>query len=172
MAKRKILTDSDPTLRMISKPVAAITPRILTLLDDMLETMRAADGVGLAGPQVGVLRRVIVVETEPEKPMMLINPEIIDSEGEQEGNEGCLSLPGRSGCVRRPMKVTVRALDLDGKEITVEGTELTARCLCHEIDHLDGILYVDKALYMNEPEEATEEPERSVRKHKFLRKDK
>lgn len=171
MAKRKILTDSDPTLRMISKPVTAITPRIRTLLEDMLETMHDADGVGLAGPQVGVLRRVIVVETEPGNPMMLINPEIIEKSGEQEGNEGCLSLPGRSGCVVRPMNVKVRAMDVDGNEIIVEGSELTARCLCHEIDHLDGILYPDRALYMNTPDDADEEPRRSVRKHKFLKKD-
>lgn len=172
MAKRKILTESDPTLRMKSKPVTEITPRIRTLLEDMLETMHEADGVGLAGPQVGVLRRVIVVETEPGKPMMLINPVIVASDGEQEGSEGCLSLPGKSGCVRRPMTVTVSALDIDGNEITVEGSELTARCLCHEIDHLDGILYTDKALYMYVPEEDDEpEPRRSVRKHKFARKD-
>ena len=170
MAKRKILTDNDPTLRMICRPVEKITPRIITLLDDMLETMREADGVGLAGPQVGVLRRVVVVETEPGNPIELINPVIVDQSGEQEGGEGCLSLPGRSGCVRRPMHVTVKALNREGKEFTVEGSELTARAFCHEIDHLDGILYTDKALYMNDPEDETEEqPEerRSVRRHKF-----
>ncbi|MCQ2353954.1 MAG: peptide deformylase [Clostridia bacterium] len=170
MAKRKILTDNDPTLRMICRPVEKITPRIITLLDDMLETMREADGVGLAGPQVGVLRRVVVVETEPGNPIELINPVIVDQSGEQEGGEGCLSLPGRSGCVRRPMHVTVKALNREGKEFTVEGSELTARAFCHEIDHLDGILYTDKALYMNDPEDEIEEqPEerRSVRRHKF-----
>jgi peptide deformylase len=172
MAKRKILTDGAPELRTVCAPVRAITPRIRMLLDDMVETMRAADGVGLAGPQVGVLRRVIVTETEPGEVYMLINPEIIESSGEQEGSEGCLSVPGQSGCVRRPERVKVRALDRDGREITVEGTGLLARCLCHEIDHLNGILYTDVALYMNDPETGEEEgaepepPERPVRKYR------
>lgn len=175
MAKRKILTENDPTLRTVCHPVEKITPRILTLLDDMIETMRAADGVGLAGPQVGVLRRVVVVETEPGKPIELINPVIVEQSGEQEGNEGCLSLPGKSGCVRRPMNVTVRALDRNGQEFTVSGTALTARAFCHEIDHLDGILYTDKALYMNAPDgdayAEEDNPRRSVRRHKFGKKD-
>lgn len=157
MAKRKILTDGAPELRAVCAPVKNITPRIRAILDDMVETMRAADGVGLAGPQVGVLRRLVVVETEPGQVYKLINPEITASSGEQEGDEGCLSVPGKSGCVKRPMNVTVKALDQDGNEITVEGSELLARCLCHEIDHLNGILYTDVAIYMNEPEPEDEE---------------
>lgn len=170
MAKRKILTENDPTLRTVCRPVENITPRILTLLDDMIETMRDADGVGLAGPQVGVLRRIVVVETEPGKPIELINPEIIDQSGEQEGNEGCLSLPGKSGCVRRPMHVTVKAMDRHGNEFTIEGSELTARAFCHEIDHLDGILYPDKAQYMNDPEDEMKPTRPSVRRHKYTGK--
>jgi len=167
MAIRKILTEGDPALRVKCAPVAAVTPGILRLLDDMVDTMREANGVGLAGPQVGVVRRVIVVETEPGTVYKLINPEIIASSGEQEGLEGCLSVPGESGCVRRPMKVTVRATDVEGKTVTIEAEEFLARAFCHEIDHLDGILYVDKALYMNEPE--TDEAEKtpaSYRRHR------
>lgn len=150
MAKRKILTDRDPTLRQISRPVERITPRIQQLLDDMLETMRAADGVGLAAPQVGVLRRLVVVEVEEGKPIFLINPEITYTSGEQEGTEGCLSVPGRVGVVRRPQKVTVKATGRDGKPLEITGTDLLARAFCHEIDHLDGKLYTDIALYMED----------------------
>lgn len=150
MAKRKIITDKDPTLRQISRPVERVTPRIKQLLDDMLETMRAADGVGLAAPQVGVLRRLVVVEVEEGKPIFLINPEIVYEAGEQEGAEGCLSIPGRSGVVRRPMKVTVRALGYDGEKVEITGEGLLARAFCHEIDHLDGKLYTDIALYMED----------------------
>ena len=121
MAKRKIITDKDPTLRQTSRPVERVTPRIQQLLDDMLETMRAADGVGLAAPQVGVLRRLVVIEVEEDHPIFLINPEIIYDAGEQEGPEGCLSIPGRSGIVRRPMKVTVRATGRDGKAFEMTG---------------------------------------------------
>lgn len=170
MAKRKILTEGDPTLRTVCRPVDAVTPRILTLLDDMLETMRAADGAGLAAPQVGVLRRVVVVETEPGHPIELINPIIIASSGEQEGNEGCLSLPGQSGIVRRPMNVTVRAMNRNGEEFTVSGSELTARAFCHEIDHLDGRLYTDIALSMNESDadsaDSTEAPRTGTARHR------
>ncbi|MDD6260614.1 MAG: peptide deformylase [Clostridiales bacterium] len=150
MAKRKILTDRDPTLRQISRPVERITPRIQQLLDDMLETMRAADGVGLAAPQVGVLRRLVVVEVEEGKPIFLINPEITYTSGEQEGTEGCLSVPGRAGVVLRPQKVTVKATGRDGKPLEITGTDLLARAFCHEIDHLDGKLYTDIALYMED----------------------
>ena len=159
MALRKIVTEGDEVLRTVCAPITKITPRIKTLAEDMLETMRDAEGVGLAGPQVGVPRRIIVVETEPGQVYTLINPEITASSGEQEGGEGCLSIPGQSGCVRRPMNVTVKGLDLEGNETTVEATEFLARAFCHEIDHLDGILYTDKALYMNEPEEEEEETE-------------
>ena len=150
MAKRKILTDRDPTLRQISRPVERITPRIQQLLDDMLETMRSADGVGLAAPQVGVLRRLVVVEVEEGKPIFLINPEITYTSGEQEGTEGCLSVPGRAGVVLRPQKVTVKATGRDGKPLEITGTDLLARAFCHEIDHLDGKLYTDIALYMED----------------------
>ena len=167
MAKRRILTDNDPVLRQVCKPIDKITPRIETLLDDMIETMRAANGVGLAGPQVGVLRRIVVVETEPGNPIELINPEIIEFSGEQEGAEGCLSLPGRSGMVKRPMKVKVRALNRKGEEFTVEGSELLARAFCHELDHLDGKLYIDRAEYMLDEDDAeeVETPRTRLRKH-------
>ena len=150
MAKRKIITDKDPTLRQTSRRVERVTPRIQQLLDDMLETMRAADGVGLAAPQVGVLRRLVVIEVEEDHPIFLINPEIIYEAGEQEGPEGCLSIPGRSGIVRRPMKVTVRATGRDGKAVEMTGEGLLARAFCHEIDHLDGKLYTDIAISMED----------------------
>ena len=150
MAKRKIITDKDPTLRQTSRLVERVTPRIQQLLDDMLETMRAADGVGLAAPQVGVLRRLVVIEVEEDHPIFLINPEIIYEAGEQEGPEGCLSIPGRSGIVRRPMKVTVRATGRDGKAFEMTGEGLLARAFCHEIDHLDGKLYTDIAISMED----------------------
>ena len=150
MAKRKIITDKDPTLRQTSRPVERVTPRIQQLRDDMLETMRAADGVGLAAPQVGVLRRLVVIEVEEDHPIFLINPEIIYEAGEQEGPEGCLSIPGRSGIVRRPMKVTVRATGRDGKAFEMTGEGLLARAFCHEIDHLDGKLYTDIAISMED----------------------
>lgn len=150
MAKRKIITDKDPTLRQTSRRVERVTPRIQQLLDDMLETMRAADGVGLAAPQVGVLRRLVVIEVEEDHPIFLINPEVIYEAGEQEGPEGCLSIPGRSGIVRRPMKVTVRATGRDGKAFEMTGEGLLARAFCHEIDHLDGKLYTDIAISMED----------------------
>ena len=164
MAKRKILTDNDPTLRTVCRPVPRITPRIVTLLDDMIETMRAANGVGLAAPQVGVLLRAVVIETEPGVVHELINPEIIETSGEQEGSEGCLSLPGQSGHVKRPNYVKVKALNRKGEEYVLEGTELLARAICHETDHLDGHLYVDFAEYMYEPEEEERVSPR-LRKH-------
>lgn len=145
MAKLKILTDGDMALRLKSRPVTVINARILTLLDDMTETMRLADGCGLAAPQVGVLRRVVVVETEPGKVYELINPVIVRREGTQHELEGCLSVPGRQGYTTRPMKVTVEALDRSGVLQTYEGEGLLARAFCHEIDHLDGILYTDHA---------------------------
>ena len=133
MAKRKIVQYGDDTLRRVCRPVDTITPAILTLLDDMAETMRAADGVGLAAPQVGILRRIAVIETEPGKLIELINPKIIAYSGEQEGSEGCLSLPGQYGVVKRPMHVTVRATDRHGKTFEMSGSELLARAFCHEI---------------------------------------
>ena len=147
MAKLKILKVGDPTLRKVSRPVDAITPRILTLLDDMVETMRAANGVGLAAPQIGVLRRIVVIETD-EGLFELINPKIIAYSGEQESEEGCLSVPGRWGITRRPMHVTVRAMNRKGETVDVTGSGLLAKAFCHELDHLDGKLYIDCAIEM------------------------
>ena len=153
MAKRKIVQYGDDTLRRVCRPVEKITPNILTLLDDMAETMRAADGVGLAAPQVGILRRIAVIETEPGQLIELINPKIIAMAGEQEGSEGCLSLPGQFGVVKRPMHVTVRATDRHGREFEMNGSELLARAFCHEIEHLDGKLFIDSAEYMLEEDD-------------------
>ena len=150
MAKLKIVKVGDPVLRGISRPVEKITPRTIQLLDDMIDTMRAADGVGLAAPQVGVLRRIVVIETPEEGLIELINPKIIAYAGQQEEMEGCLSIPGKSGTTRRPMHVTVRALNRKGETIEVSGSELLARAFCHELDHLDGKLYTDCAIRMNE----------------------
>ncbi len=149
MAKLKILKIGDETLRRVCRPVDTITPRILTLLDDMVQTMRAADGVGLAAPQVGVLRRICVIETPDEGLFELINPKIIAFSGEQETEEGCLSVPGRWGVTRRPMHVTVRAMNRKGETVTYTGSGLLAKAFCHEIDHLDGKLYVDCAIRMD-----------------------
>lgn len=148
MAKLKIVKIGDETLRKVCRPVDKITPRVLTLLDDMVETMRAAEGVGLAAPQVGILKRIVVVETEPGEVIELINPKIIAFSGEQTGEEGCLSVPGRSGIVTRPMHVTVRALNRHGETVDYTGSGLKARAFCHELDHLDGKLYVDRASEM------------------------
>ena len=153
MAKLQIRKVGDEALRKVCRPVDAITPRVLTLLDDMVETMRAANGVGLAAPQVGILRRIVVIEVEPGEVIELINPKIIAYSGEQDGQEGCLSVPGRWGMVKRPMHVTVRALNRKGEEFEITGHELLARCFCHELDHLDGGLYIDKAYTMDEDDE-------------------
>ncbi len=145
MAVLKIVKIGDDLLRKKSRPVDEITPRILQLLDDMKDTMRAADGCGLAAVQVGVLRRIVLVETERGELIEMINPEIIAKEGEQQDIEGCLSVPDKCGITTRPMTVTVRAMDRNGKIFEVTGSELKARAFCHEIDHLDGILYSDHA---------------------------
>ena len=143
MAILKIVKFGDPLLRKVSRPVDAITPRICTLLDDMIETMRAAGGCGLAAVQVGVLRRVVVIEVEDGKVYELINPKIIAFAGEQQEQEGCLSFPGNYGITKRPRAVTVRATDRHGNEYDITGTDLLARAICHECDHLDGKLYTD-----------------------------
>ncbi|AOT68417.1 peptide deformylase [Geosporobacter ferrireducens] len=145
MAIRNILKDSDPTLRKKSRIVEKIDDRILVLLDDMIDTMYEADGVGLAAPQVGVLKRIIVVDVG-EGIIELINPEIIDSWGEQVGAEGCLSLPGITGDVSRPAGVRVKGLNRKGETIEIEGKDLLAVALCHEIDHLEGILFTDRVI--------------------------
>lgn len=143
MAKLKIVKFGDPLLRKISRPVEEITPRILTLLDDMRETMRAAEGCGLAAVQVGVLRRIAIIEVEEGTVYELINPKIVAFAGEQQESEGCLSNPGNYGITKRPKAVTVRAMDRNGKEFELRGTDLLARAICHECDHLDGKLYTD-----------------------------
>lgn len=143
MAKLKIVQYGDDTLRKVCRPVESVTPRVCRLLDDMLETMRQANGCGLAGPQVGVLRRIAVVEVEEGKPIELINPKIIAYAGEQREEEGCLSVPGKWGVTVRPKFVTVRATNRQGEEFEVSGSDLLARALCHEIDHLDGKLFLD-----------------------------
>ena len=152
MAKLKIVKYGDETLRKVCRPVDKITPRIITLLDDMLETMHAADGVGLAAPQVGVLRRIVVIEVEEGEVYELINPRIVAFAGEQQEQEGCLSVPGRWGVTKRPMHVTVRALDRHGMPFEITGSGLLAKAFCHEIDHLDGKLYIDCAIRMVDPE--------------------
>ena len=142
---RKILELGDETLRKTSKPMPKFDLRLWLLLRDMAETMRKAEGVGLAAPQVGILRRVVVIDVGDDHGLIeLVNPEIIAVEGEQAGSEGCLSVPGRRGYVVRPNRVTVRAQDRKGKSFEITGEGLLARALCHEIDHLDGVLYVDK----------------------------
>ncbi len=155
MALLNIITKEDETLRKISKTVKDITPRVITLLDDMRETLLNSEGVGLAAPQVGVLKRIaLVIDTNADdKIIELINPEIISAEGEQYGLEGCLSVPGDWGYVRRPMKVTVRATDRFGNEFTYTGEGLTGRCFCHELEHLDGKLFTDSSDHMLTAEE-------------------
>ena len=156
MAKLKIVKIGDDTLRKKCRPVDEITPKVIQLLDDMVETMRDADGVGLAAPQVGILRRIVVIEVEEGEVIELINPKIVAYAGEQDGLEGCLSLPGQWGLVKRPMHVTVRALNRYGEEVEYRGTELLARCFCHELDHLDGKLYPDVCERMLTKEELEE----------------
>ena len=145
MAIRNILKEGDPLLNKTSRPVEKIDERVIELLEDMKETMYAADGVGLAAPQVGILKRIVVIDIG-DGVLELINPEIICSTGEQNEVEGCLSLPGISGVTERPMNVQVKALDREGYEVLVTGTGLLARALCHEIDHLDGILFRQRVI--------------------------
>jgi peptide deformylase len=145
MATRNVLKKGDPTLRKISRKVDKINDRILILLDDMKETMYSEDGVGLAAPQVGILKRIVVIDVG-EGIIELINPEILEATGEQIKPEGCLSVPGMTANVKRPQYVKVRALGRNGKLMEIEGKDLLARALCHEIDHLDGILFTDKAI--------------------------
>ena len=143
MAVLNIIKEGDPLLRKQSRPVEQITPRIHTLLDDMIDTMHKANGCGLAAVQVGVLRRVVVIEGEDGKIYELINPKIVARAGTQEECEGCLSIPGVYGITKRPRAVTVRALDRNGNEVEYTGRDLLARAFCHELDHLDGGLFTD-----------------------------
>ena len=145
MALRTIRTEGDSVLEKVCRPVEKIDKRTKDLVGDMLETMYDACGVGLAAPQVGILKRIVVIDTTGEDPYILINPRIVESSGEQTGQEGCLSVPGKFGIVTRPNYVKAVALDVNMKPIEVEGTELLARAICHELDHLDGHLYVEKA---------------------------
>ena len=142
MGMRKILTDQDPALHKVCKPVVFFDRKLHKLLDDMAETLEDANGVGLAAPQVGILRRVVIVDTG-EEILELVNPTILETSGEQEGAEGCLSVPGKYGLVKRPYTVKVRAQDRNGDWFEAEGNELIARCFCHELDHLDGIVYTE-----------------------------
>ncbi len=160
MAIRNIREIGDEVLTKRCKEVKEMTPRTRELIEDMLETMYEAAGVGLAACQVGVLKRVVVIDTTGEDPHILINPRIVESSGEQTGQEGCLSVPGKTGVVTRPSYVKVAALDADMKPFELEGTELLARAICHELDHLDGHMYVEKvegelmdAVYDEEDEE-------------------
>lgn len=143
MALRTIRIAGDPVLEKTCREVKEITPRLRELIADMFETMYEGSGVGLAAPQVGVLKRIAVIDCTGEDPITLINPVIVETDGEQTGDEGCLSLPGKAGQVTRPMHVVVEALDENMEKIRIEGEELLARALCHEIDHLDGHLYID-----------------------------
>ena len=142
MAIRQVRLMGDEILEKVCKPVKELTPRLRELISDMYETMYDQNGVGLAAPQVGVLRRIVVIDVTGEDPVTLINPQIIETSGEQTGQEGCLSVPGKAGKVTRPNYVKVRARNEDMEEFELEGEELLARAICHECDHLDGIMYV------------------------------
>ena len=143
MALRTIRVQGDPVLNKTCREITEITPKIEELIEDMLDTMYEANGVGLAGPQVGVLRRIVVIDVG-EGPIVMINPVILETSGEQTGDEGCLSIPGKAGTVTRPNYVKARAFNENMEEYEIEGTELLARAICHELDHLDGHLYVEK----------------------------
>ena len=142
MGTRKILTDKDPALHKVCRPVEKFDGKLHRLLDDMAETLAQANGVGLAAPQVGILRRVVIVDTG-EEILELVNPTLLETSGEQCGAEGCLSVPGKYGLVKRPNYAKVRAQDREGNWFEAEGEELIARCFCHELDHLDGIVYTE-----------------------------
>lgn len=164
MALRTIRISGDPVLTRKCREVKEMTPRLAELIDDMFETMYEENGVGLAAPQVGILKRICVIDTTGETPLVLINPVITEKDGEQTGDEGCLSLPGKAAPVTRPMHVVVEALDREMKPVRLEGEELLARAMCHEIDHLDGHMYIEFAVgpvhdvvYEEEEEEQEEE---------------
>ncbi|MDR2131742.1 MAG: peptide deformylase [Clostridiales Family XIII bacterium] len=164
MALRKIVLEGDEILKKKARDVAEINERILTLLDDMWETLEENNGVGLAAPQVGVLRRVAVIDTGKDEEsddvrIELINPRIVESDGEAEADEACLSIPGMVGAVTRPARVKAEALNRNGETFTIEGEGLLAKALCHEIDHLDGILFVDRASSVRSMDDDDEEEE-------------
>ena len=177
MALLKIVTKEDPILRKTSRRVEEITPRILQLLDDMIQTLHKANGAGLAAVQVGVLRRIVLVETDEVGLVEMINPEIVAFDGEQRDLEGCLSVPDVWGETIRPMTVTVRYTDRNGEEKELSGSGLTARAFCHELDHLDGKLFIDQARILD-PEELEDyvpnshlEEKPSLRKHRRVKKE-
>ena len=143
MGLRKILTDKEPALHKVCKPVVNFDAKLHKLLDDMVETLRDANGVGLAAPQIGILRRVVIVDVGEDEMLELVNPTLLETDGEQCGPEGCLSVPGRYGLVKRPYYAKVRAQDRNGEWFEAEGEELIARCFCHELDHQDGIVYTE-----------------------------
>jgi len=149
MAIREIRTDSDPILRKVARKIDKITPRINMLIDDMLETMYQADGIGLAAPQVGVLRRVIIVDID-DKPLVFINPKVVWKEGKEYNLEGCLSLPGKTGEVERPLKIKVEYTNRKGNRTMIEAEGLLVRVICHEIDHLNGVLFTDRIVDLEE----------------------
>ncbi|MDO5019805.1 MAG: peptide deformylase [Lachnospiraceae bacterium] len=144
MAIRNVRKIGDPVLNKVCKEVREVNDRTRELIDDMFDTMYEADGVGLAAPQVGILKRIVVIDVTGEDPILLINPVILSIDGEQTGYEGCLSVPGKTGVVTRPNHVKVKAYNADMEEFTLEGEELLARAICHELDHLEGKLYVDR----------------------------
>lgn len=157
MGLRKILTTEEAALHKVCRPVTNFDWRLHKLLNDMHETLAEAQGVGLAAPQVGILRRVVLVDNG-EEVLELINPELVETDGEQVGAEGCLSVPGKYGLVKRPMYAKVRAQDRNGNWFEAEGEELTARCFCHELDHLDGIMYTEvMERFLRDDELQTEE---------------
>jgi len=157
MAIRNVVTQGDEILRKKCREVGEVTDRIRITMNDMLETMRDQMGVGIAGPQVGVMRRIFVAEPEPGRVYYMINPVMLEQEGSQEGDEGCLSVPGLIGTVVRPEKIKIKAQDLNGEEHVYDFEGWDARVMCHEYDHLDGVLYIDKATNVREPELEEEE---------------
>lgn len=161
MAIRGILTDTDPALRKVCRPVVNFDRRLWDLLDDLKETLAKANGAGLAAPQIGILRRAVIVVDDEDQMLELVNPELVWTRGEQDGFEGCLSVPGRWGKVKRPMRARVKAQDRMGNWFEAEGEEIVARCFCHELEHLDGHLFIDHTdrLYTNEEMEQLLEEE-------------
>ena len=157
MAIRNVVKEGDPILRKKCREITEVNDHIRTTMEDMLETMRSEMGVGIAGPQVGVMRRMFVAEPEPDRVYFMINPEITEREGTQTGEEACLSVPGLCGTVERPEKIKITALDLDGNRQEYEFEGFDAVVMCHEYDHLDGVLYIDKATNIRNPQDDEEE---------------
>lgn len=153
MATRNVVLEGDEILRKQCREVSEVTDRIKMTMEDMLETMRSQFGVGIAAPQVGIMRRMFVAEPEPGRVYYMINPVILEESGSQEGDEGCLSIPGKIGTVTRPDYIKIEALDLDGEKKTYEFHDFDARVMCHEYDHLNGVLYIDKAVNIREAED-------------------